>query len=125
MPTWQQHLQQAKHNEAFLASLDLETTPFLDWAITAVFYAALHYLRALMARHAYTTVSTYGDMDKAFERLSVLKRNQEIYEAYRQLKDDSRSARYNMWKPTKETVEDLRDGELRRIREFVLVNLER
>jgi len=117
-----QHLEQAGHNEAFLASLDLPSTPYLDWAITIIFYAALHYLRALFARHQITNIARYGDMDKVFDRLALLKRNPGVYNDYRQLKDDSRDARYNMWLPTLVDVVDFRDGELRRIREFVLAN---
>jgi hypothetical protein len=62
-------------------------------------------------------------MDRAFERLPVLRRNPQVYEAYRQLKDDSRSARYDMWAPRPPDVLDLREDELRTIREFVLANL--
>jgi hypothetical protein len=97
-------------------------SPYLDWAVTAAFYAALHYLRALMARHGYASISTYGDMDKAFERLSILKRSADIHDSYRQLKDDSRSARYDMWKPTGADVVDLRD-EMLKVRDFVVPNL--
>jgi hypothetical protein len=61
-------------------------------------------------------------MDKAFERLSVLKRNPAVHDSYRQLKDDSRSARYDMWKPSGADVVDLRD-EMVKIRDFVLPNL--
>ncbi len=118
-----EHLAQARHNEAFLASLDLPTTPYLDWAVTAIFYAALHYLRGLLARHHVTNISRYGEMDTAFDRLAVLRGNPGIYIDYRQLKDDSRAARYNMWRPPYGEVVDFRDGELRRIRDFVLARL--
>jgi len=95
MPTTEQHLAQARRNEAFLGTFDLADPRYLDWAVTVIFYAALHYLRALMSKHRYTNISRYGDMDMAFERLTVLKRNPQIYDAYRDLKDDSRSARYD------------------------------
>ena len=55
--------------------------------------------------------------------LAVLRGNPGIYIDYRQLKDDSRAARYNMWRPPYGEVVDFRDGELRRIREFVLAHL--
>jgi len=122
MPTKEQHLHQAQHNEAYLAAFDLARSPFLDWAVTAAFYAALHYLRALMSRLNYTNISGYGDMDKAFDRLAILKRNPEIHDSYRQLKDDSRSARYDMWRPTGGDVVELRD-EMTKIRDFVVPNL--
>ena len=117
------HRAQAQHNEAFLGSLDLRTTPYLDWAVTIIFYAALHYLRALFAHNLITNIARYGDMDKAFDRLALLKRNPNVYNDYRQLKDDSRDARYNMWRPTTADVHEFRDGELRRIRDFVLAHV--
>lgn len=122
MPTTEQHLRQATHNEAFLATFDFAVTPYLDWAATVTFYAALHYLRALTARNLYTNVSTYADMDTAFARLAILKRHPEIYDAYRQLKDDSRAARYDAWLPTGGDVVDMQE-ELKKIREFVLANV--
>ena len=123
MPSRDQHLEQARHNEQFLDSFDLGRTPFLGWVVTATFYTALHYLRALMSRHGYTNVSNYGDMDVAFARLSILKRRPDINDDYRSLKDDSWSARYNMWRPQADEVVGMRDGELRRIRDFVLANI--
>ena len=123
MATVGQHLEQARRNEQFLATLDLPSSPYLDWAVTIIFYAALHYLRALFAHYQLTNIARYGDMDKAFDRIQLLKRHPEIYNDYRQLKDDSREARYNMWRPTLAEVVEFRDGELQRIREFVLANI--
>jgi len=91
--------------------------------MTIIFYAALHYIRGLLARHQVTNISRYGEMDKAFDRLALLRQNPGVYTDYRQLKDDSRAARYNMWRPAYGDVVDFRDGELRRIREFVLVHV--
>jgi len=70
-----------------------------------------------------TNIARYGDMDKAFDRLALMKRNSGIYDDYRQLKDDSRDARYNMSRPSPAKVVDFRDSELGRIREFVLANI--
>lgn len=117
-----QHLEQARRNEQFLATLDLPSSTYLDWAVTIIFYAALHYLRALFAYHHVTNIARYGDMDKAFDRILLLKRHPEIYSDYRQLKDDSREARYNIWRPSLGEVIDFRDGELQRIRDFVLAH---
>ena len=122
MPSQAQHLKQAQHNEAYLASFDLAKSPYLDWAVTAAFYSALHYLRALMAKYGYTNVSSYGDMDKAFDRLAVLKQNPAVHDSYRQLKDDSRDARYNMWKPGGGDVTDARD-EMFKVRDFIVPKL--
>jgi hypothetical protein len=119
VPSKDEHLRQAQHNEGYLATFDLAATPYLDWAVTAVFYTALHYLRALMSSLGYAGITSYGDMDKAFDRFAVLKQNPAIYADYRSLKDDSWSARYNMWRPSPADVVDLRDNEFERIRSFV------
>lgn len=125
MATEAQHFAQAEHNEAFLGTFDLATSPYLDWAVSVIFYAALHYLRALMARHRLTNISKYGEMDNAFARLLPFRRQPEVYQDYRQLKDDSRAARYDMWRPHVAEIADLRDQELTRIRVFVRTELGR
>lgn len=123
MATVQAHVEQAQRNEAFLESLAIDSTPYLDWAVTVIFYAALHYLRALFAHHHVANIARYGDVDKAFARLAVVRQEAGIYNDYRQLKDDSRDARYNMWRPRLADVVEFRDGELQRIRSFVLPRL--
>lgn len=46
MPTRQEHLAQAEHNEAL--SQRLEITRYTDWAVTALFYSALHLIDAYL-----------------------------------------------------------------------------
>lgn len=123
MPEENAHRRQAEHNEAFLTTLDLATSPYLDWAVTAVFYAALHYIRALAARHHFTNISSYADMDRLFERVVVFRRRDDLYADYRQLKDDSRAARYDCRRFTPAEVAGLRDEELHRVRIFVLAEI--
>lgn len=120
MGTPQQHVQQAQHNEQFLLQFDVRRPPYLDWLVTVLFYAALHYLRALLSRHGLSNISRYGEVDNAFSRLLIFRRNAEVYIDYRQLKDDSRRARYEFWRPGVREVEELRDQELARIRAFVM-----
>jgi hypothetical protein len=123
MPTRDQHLRKAQHNERFFTSFDINLTPYLDWVITGIFYAALHYIRALAAKYRFTNISSYGDMDRLFNRLSVFRNNATIYSDYRQLKDDSRVARYEMDQLSPSDVVELRDVEFDRIKSFVLSNL--
>jgi len=47
MPSIDQHLEQAKHNEHFFGGIDREA--FADWAMTALFYSGLHWIDALLA----------------------------------------------------------------------------
>jgi hypothetical protein len=118
--TQQQHLEKAYHNESFFNYFDLDTTPFLDWVITGIFYSALHYIRAIASNYKFENISSYGDIDKLFNVLSIFKQTPSIYYDYRQLKDDSRTARYEMTNFTKEEVQDLRDQEFARIKSFTL-----
>ena len=123
MATEREHLRQAEHNEDFVGTFDLTRTPYLDWAVTVIFYAALHYIRALAARYHFRNISRYGELDRVFERFVVFRRNPGVYEDYRQLKDDSRAARYDMRRFSPEEVIALRDEELRRINQFVRTQL--
>lgn len=119
MATFTQHAQKAEHNEQLVSSVLSAGSTFLDWAVTGLFYSALHYCRAVMAKNGFTNVSTYAEMDQHFSVLAPLKRRPDIFQDYRQLKDDSRAARYDMWNPSLNEVNDLRKQEFARIRQFV------
>lgn len=90
MPSEQAHLTQARHNEAFVQSLDMQTTVYLDWAVTGLFYAALHYIEAFLATQGQHSPS-HRSRDTVFRSFSQLR---PIYSQYRTLKDVSMQARY-------------------------------
>lgn len=50
MPTQQAHLQQAEHNESLYRHLAAAAPTYADWQITALFYAALHYVDSYLAK---------------------------------------------------------------------------
>lgn len=50
MPTEAIHQLQAQHNERLSRGLILLSPPFLDWAVTACFYTALHLVDSHLAR---------------------------------------------------------------------------
>lgn len=90
MPQKHEHVAKAKHDEEFVNSLDLSTTPYLDWAITALFYAALHYVEAYFAsmkRHS----PDHRTRDSAIQRDSRIRA---LYNDYSELKNFSINARY-------------------------------
>lgn len=92
MPQKHEHVAKAKHDEGFVSSLDLSTTPYVDWAITGLFYAALHYVEAYFAamrRHS----PDHRTRDSAVQRDSRIKG---IYNDYSELKNFSINARYYM-----------------------------
>lgn len=113
-----QHLQKAEHNESFFGQFPVATTPFIDWVVTGIFYAALHYLRAVASKYGFTNVSSYADMDQLFAQLVPLRRRADIWTDYRHLKDDSRDARYEMRRFQTHEVLDLQSNHFSRIRKF-------
>lgn len=49
MPNTDSHLQQATRNESFVSHIEKATEPFTDWALTGLFYSAVHYAEAFFA----------------------------------------------------------------------------
>lgn len=49
MPLKSEHLTKAQANEKFADSLDASVYPNADWALTALFYSAVHYVEAYFA----------------------------------------------------------------------------
>ncbi len=113
-----EHLAKAARNEAFLAAI--ATTEYLEWAVTVTFYAALHYLRALLATKGHTQdFMEYSDFERTLASAYPRAQCRPVWEAYRQLKDDSWNARYSTTRAfTPEEARELRNDELRRIRTF-------
>ena len=66
--------------------------PFWDWAVTATFYAAVHYVEAYFAKCKPPIHSTlHKTRDSSIQRDPVLK---PLYSTYRELENQSRNARY-------------------------------
>lgn len=93
MPSRKDHIVQARHNEQFFSSFNIDITPFLDWVANGIFYSALHYLDSYFANKGKHPVDhqkrirliwAEPDLGRSFFRL------------YRSLKDDSEEGRCNM-----------------------------
>lgn len=85
MPSRDEHLNRAQENEAFITSLDLSKSINVDWAVTVLFYAALHYIDAYLAVQS---VHPY-DHSARDNKISTNGSLNEIYNDYRRLKDRS------------------------------------
>lgn len=92
MPTRQEHVAKAAHNESFVQTLGLTTTPFLDWVVTGMFYAAVHYVDAYLATQDIHPKRHRGNAGRSDYVSRYLK---QIYQDYRYLEDQSRDARYS------------------------------
>lgn len=90
MPTTAEHRAKAENNEFLVEQLD---NPFWDWAVTSLFYAALHYIEAYFA----TLVPPVrpGNHQTRDNHIHADGKLARIYVDYRQLEDESRDARYD------------------------------
>lgn len=97
------HLAQAKHNEQLAGKL-LEDPPFQDWAITAAFYSAVHYIEGFLfdrpEQHTETSIPVRDDGEFAHtahvwrEKLVERRLGRAAHKAFRTLHVASEQARY-------------------------------
>ena len=91
------HLQQSKHNAACAAKL-LNEKVYRDWAITATFYAAIHFAEAgFSATDVGHSENRGGQADSPHdvrENLIREKFGRDCWRSYRKLREASRNVRY-------------------------------
>ncbi len=73
-------------------SLDVDTTKFLDWAVTSIFYAGMHYIEAYFATRGVHS-SDHRTRDSSVLRDPDLR---PLYRDFNELKNHSINARYYM-----------------------------
>jgi len=93
VPRPDEHLTKAENNEKLARATN--RVPFAgcaEWAISMLFYAALHRIQAYLSAKGSRPLS-HQDRDREIESNGSLSA---IYGDYRRLKDMSRAARYEM-----------------------------
>jgi hypothetical protein len=108
-PTAQRHLDQARRNYRCYERLRLDGE-FLDWAVTALFYTALHLVLAHAAQHGHSLTDDHGAIRRYVDRYLV-----SIRRTYRELFDASRDTRYLGLIPDAAAVGKYHDGQYRQI----------
>jgi hypothetical protein len=93
MPSEPDHLTKAVCNETFADSLNLVGRTEAEWALTALFYAALHYVEAYLSRQFGFHSGTHESREKAINKDARLRR---AYVEYAELKTLGRVARYEL-----------------------------
>lgn len=93
MPTTSEHLARAQQNLRFAESFDLKTTPYLDWVVTAYFYAALHLVDALLWEKDQLNPELHEHRRDCVKGKWYLRG---ISFEYRSLKDHREDARYRL-----------------------------
>jgi hypothetical protein len=102
VPETREHIGRARQNLAFARSFDLKNTPYLDWVVTAYFYAALHLVDALLWEKDKLPGGLH-EQRKAYLRSKWYLRG--IKDEYRELKDQSEDARYRLITVTSSKIE--------------------
>jgi uncharacterized protein (UPF0332 family) len=103
VPTTREHIARARQNLAFAKSFDLKTTPYIDWVVTAYFYAALHLVDALLVEKDGVPGETH-EIRKEYVKTKPYLRA--IRDQYRTLKDHSEDARYRLITMTSHKIEN-------------------
>ena len=99
---FEQHLEEAAHNERFLADHDLVASEYLDWAVTVISYSALHYVDALLARSYGFHPRDHRERSHRIHHEPALRRH--LRNDFEDLKNDGIEARYTDRVFTKEEV---------------------
>ena len=90
MPTRARHIAQAEHNEDLYRHLGAVSPEYIDWQVTCLFYAVLHYVDAYLAPLVHP--ATHAERDNWISREAILRI---IRPDYRELRSRSEDARYN------------------------------
>lgn len=102
MATSAEHRAKALENEKLLDDYKLAEGKFAGWAITVLFYGALHWFRALAAQEGvqikrYSGRKDQADTEKwALDNVPLLGNSRLSFRSYELLKARSQDARYEM-----------------------------
>jgi hypothetical protein len=100
MPGKNAHSRQVAHNQQLIAFLDVDSTPYLDWVVTAAFHVAVHLIEQHLASapiHSKTHAERWSNMAKC-------KSLKPIYNEARYLCERSRECRYDCRMPKRHFV---------------------
>ena len=121
-----EYVQQAVHNTELATHLRQDKTQYLDWAATCLFYAAVHYINAYLAKADKTIPRRHTTQGILMGRTNIVQSDpalRKIYYAYRHLDDESRNARYELKRPTLEDYDTYLVPQLDKIKDFVMLNV--
>jgi len=104
LPSKDEHVSKAEGNEEFASSITPDSQPRIDWKLVVLFYAAVHYVEAYLARHLNQHVRSHTTRDKYLGREANLRK---IFTSYGHLKFYGYNARYEV---DGFTVKDVNDA---------------
>jgi hypothetical protein len=112
-PNAQDHLERARHNYRLYQQLK-DGGEFLDWALTLLFYTALHLVQAYACQHGPWEPADHGQ-----RRDYIRERLRRIFFDYRDLQDRSENMRYDLWMAAPDEVQEWHDQQFARIAAYL------
>src|SRR5271157_2510771 len=100
MPSRDEHLSKARLNKEFADSITLDNPTSVGWALTAIFYSALHYIEAYNAKYNFHC-NNHNELNDNIRRNQVLS---DICDDYCDLQTFSWNARYRAKKYGRQEV---------------------
>ena len=125
MATPLEHRSKALHNEELLGVHKLAEGKFAGWAITILFYSALHWMRALAAQEGFQIRRYSGNESEklALQQIPLFHRSPEPFKWYRWLKHASQEARYEMTQFSSADFHDVKHRFFDPFKSFIISNL--
>ncbi|MGO8789930.1 MAG: hypothetical protein ACLQVL_21430 [Terriglobia bacterium] len=125
MATPSEHRSKALHNEELLNAYKLAEGRFAGWAVTILFYSALHWMRALAAQEGFQIKSYSGNNSEklALQQIPLFRQSPQPFNWYRSLKDESQDARYEMTPYSSADFRDLKQRFFDPFKAFIISNL--
>ena len=99
MASSKDHWEQARGNEGFYEEIGADQSRTPDWAMTILFYAALHYATAAFVQQG-MALASHSELKK-----TMRERFQSIAPVYESLEDASRRARYYCERPKRDELQ--------------------
>lgn len=93
MPTLTQHREQATRNGEFWMGMDIQTTAYREWAVTVMFYEAVHWIEAYLATQSCHS-SSHHNRSSNIARYPKLRADATLAADYDTLRVESENARY-------------------------------
>ena len=103
MPTKDEHITKAQGNESFADSIDPTSQARIDWKLVVLFYTAVHYVEAYVAKALGFHLRSHTTRDSYISRESNLKK---VRVSYGHLKFYGYNARYEIDGFTANDVKD-------------------
>jgi hypothetical protein len=114
MPSANEHLRQAEHNEEFARTLlNRAATSYTDWVVTAAFYAALHFVNYYFVRVAGVAPADHKIRSSYMQREAATR---SIVFEYETLRSRRVECTYHCRVPSRETAQRLLDHDLQAIK---------